>query len=448
MATAGITSSYERTSIPASHVVAVVIGNGLEFYDFLCFATFAVYIGRTFFPFHSGYLSLLSSLVTFGVGFVTRPIGGIVLGSLGDRIGRKPAMLISFMLIGIGMLGLALTPSFAQIGIAAPILIVCFRLVQGFALGGEVGPTTAYMIEAAPRMRRGYYGSMQYTSQFTAVLVGACIGVILASSLNASELQDWGWRVAFLLGVIVVPFGIYIRRTLPESLHAADDAALSPDATAGSMTVRERLGPHAKVLVLSFILLANGTISTYVINYMTTFALTTLRLPATIAFGVTVVTAGVTVSLTPLSGILSDRFGRKPVMIFPSLAFLVLLLPLFWLMLRSPNALLIYGIMALIAALSALGLTPIIVAFTELMPRSVRSGAVSTVYAFAIAIFGGSAQAIVTWLLKVTGDAMAPAYYLMAASVLGLIAMFLMPESAPAKLDAAMPGLRTAAVNA
>jgi MHS family citrate/tricarballylate:H+ symporter-like MFS transporter len=140
-----------RSSVPASSVVAVFIGNGLEFYDFCSYGLFAVYIGKTFFPSSDRSLSLLLSLATFGIGFVFRPIGAIVLGTLGDRIGRKPAMLISFLLMGVGMLGLGLTPSYAQIGIAAPILAVVFRLIQGFALGGEVGPATAYMVEAAPR---------------------------------------------------------------------------------------------------------------------------------------------------------------------------------------------------------------------------------------------------------------------------------------------------------
>src|SRR5215469_6899694 len=222
-----MTVSPSRKAIPALHVLAIVIGNALEFYDFLSYAIFAVYIGKTFFPSHDPSANLILSLATFMVGFITRPIGGIVLGIFGDRAGRKPAMVVSFILIGIAMLGIALTPGYAQIGLAAPILLVCFRLVQGFALGGEVGPNTAWLIEAAPPEHRGFYGSMQYATQNAALLLASCVGLLLSTVLNAHDLESWGWRIAFLLGVIIVPFGILIRRRLPETLYAAEatDAA-------------------------------------------------------------------------------------------------------------------------------------------------------------------------------------------------------------------------------
>src|SRR5947209_16898451 len=206
----GMTVSPPRKSIPVLHVLAIVLGNGLEFYDFLSYAIFAVYIGKSFFPSHDPSANLIFTLATFAVGFVTRPVGGIVLGTLGDRLGRKPAMIVSFILIAIGMLGIALTPGYAQIGIVAPILLVCFRLVQGFALGGEVGPNTAWLIEAAPEERRGFYGSMQYATQNAALLLASCVGLLLSTLLNAHDLQSWGWRIAFLLGVVIVPFGILI----------------------------------------------------------------------------------------------------------------------------------------------------------------------------------------------------------------------------------------------
>jgi len=189
--------------IPAAHVAAVSIGNALEFYDFLTFSLFAVYIGEAFFPGANATDKLLASLATFWAGFLTRPIGAMVLGPLGDRIGRKPTMLISFVLIGVGMLGLALTPTYAHIGIAAPVLAVAFRLVQGFALGGNVGPTTAYMLEAAPPRRRGFYTSFQYTSQGVAVFASALMGWALARLLNPHDLAAWGWRLAFFAGVLI-----------------------------------------------------------------------------------------------------------------------------------------------------------------------------------------------------------------------------------------------------
>src|SRR6476660_7425925 len=210
-----------RSSIPARYVAAVVAGNALEFYDFLTYAFFAVYIGRAFFPSSTPAGSLLASLATFGVGFVTRPIGSIVIGRMGDRVGRKPAMVLTFALMGVAITGLALTPPHSMIGVAAPILVIFFRMLQGFALGGEVGPTTAFLMEAAPPERRGFYTAFQSWTQHLAVLISGLVGYALANILNERQLQDYGWRIAFLIGSVIVPFGLMVRRNLPETLHTA-----------------------------------------------------------------------------------------------------------------------------------------------------------------------------------------------------------------------------------
>ena len=185
---------------------AVVAGNALEFYDFLTFSFFAVQIGKAFFPVADDTIRLLAALATFGVGFATRPLGGLLIGPLADRLGRKPAMLFCFALMGASIAGLALTPSYARIGIAAPILAVLFRLLQGLALGGEVGPTTAFLLEAAPVEKRGLYVSLQHGTQQVATLLSGLVGLTLANLLPDAALSDWGWRVAMLIGVMVVPF--------------------------------------------------------------------------------------------------------------------------------------------------------------------------------------------------------------------------------------------------
>jgi MFS family permease len=420
--------------VPLSHVIAVFIGNGLEFYNFLSYALFSVYIGKAFFPTHDASLSTLISLATFGVGFITRPLGAIVLGSLGDRIGRKPAMLISFVLMGLGMLGLAVTPTYATIGIAAPLLVIVFRLVQGFALGGEVGPTTAYMIEAAPAHRRGLYGSMQYTTQDASSLVAALIAVGLSALLTAQQMQDWGWRITFLMGVLIVPFGLYMRNRLPETMHAADDAALAPDATLGTLTRRQRLRPYLRAIVCGLALLASGTVGSYVLTYMTTYSLQTLRMPAGVAFGVTVVTSAFAVVFEPVSGALSDRFGRKPIVLLGYGLTLVSVIPIFWAINRFPSALSLYGGMAWMAAMFAIATPPVIIGLTEALPKRVRSGTVATIYALAISVFGGTTQFAINGLIRLTHNPLAPAWYWLFALAVGMAAALALHESAPAKI--------------
>jgi MFS family permease len=379
----------------------------------------------------------LLSLATFGIGFVFRPIGGIVLGTLGDRIGRKPAMLLSFALMGVGMLGIALTPSYARIGIAAPILAVVFRLIQGFALGGEVGPATAYMVEAAPLERRGLYGSMQFLTQDAGTLLAALVGLALSSTLSPENLQDWGWRIAFLIGVIIVPFGVFMRNRLAETLDVDDDGARAPAATRGAaLALRARIGPYLAIIAFGLVLFSCSSVGAYVLDYMTTYALNTLHLPANVAFSVLVVTSTCLMLFRPVSGLHSDHYGRKRIIVSGYMLMLVLVLPSFWIINHYPSAMVVYCMMGLIAVLFGIAIPPIIVALTEALPKTIRSGVVATTYAFAVSVFGGSTQFVITWLIRLTGDPLAPAWYWMGAIVLGLTAAALMPETAPVKRNA------------
>jgi MFS family permease len=200
-------------------VVAAVLGNALEFYDFAAYAFFAVYIGQAFFPASTPFASLLLSLGAFGVGFVFRPLGGVLIGAFADSAGRRPAMLLTIVLITTGTVGLALTPSYSSIGLAAPVIVVLCRLVQGLAIGGEVGPASAFLIEIAPNDRRGLYGSWQLASQGLAALAAGTIGLVLSLLLDKADLAAWGWRVPFLLSLMLVPVGLYLRRMMPETLE-------------------------------------------------------------------------------------------------------------------------------------------------------------------------------------------------------------------------------------
>src|ERR1700759_2179251 len=212
------TATPDTPPVIGRSTLAVTLGNMLEFYDFITYSFFAVQIGHTFFPANSQFGSLMLSLATFGVGFVTRPIGGIVIGHYSDRAGRRPAMMLSFTMMGTAIIVLALTPSYETIGIAAPVIAILARMVQGFSLGGEVGPTTAYLMESAPAGPRGLAVSWQPASQEIAATAGALVGVILSKALTDAELQSYGWRIAFLLGAACLPFGLYLRSSLPETV--------------------------------------------------------------------------------------------------------------------------------------------------------------------------------------------------------------------------------------
>jgi MFS family permease len=426
--------------VPLRFVLAVFVGNGLAFYDFVTFSYFSVYIGRTFFPSHDPTASLLASLATFWLGFLTRPVGAVVLGSMGDRKGRKPAMLLTFLLLGVSITGIALTPSYAAIGVAAPVLVILFRLLQGFALGGEVGPTTAFMAESVPPKRRGLYISMQYATQDCAGLLAGLIGVGLASVLSDAELGQWGWRAALLIGASIVPFGLWLRSHLPETLEPAAPRPRARRPFAERLRgFADQVRPLRTVIVLGVLMLTAGTIGSYTLGYLTTYALSTLKLSAAVAFGFTVINSAFSIVTEVSSGWLADRFGRKPVMIVPGLLLLVSIFPFFWVMGHVHDNWGLYGAEAVVVTFAGLSSVPVIVAITELVPAAVRSGAVAMIYAAAISVFGGSTQFVITKLIAVTGDPFAPAWYWSGAMAIGLVAMALIPESAPVKEKNPLP---------
>jgi MFS family permease len=409
--------------LPLRRVLAVTIGNALEFYDFLTFAYFAIQIGHTFFPESQTSHGLLFSLASFAVGFVARPLGSIVIGRYADRVGRRPAMLWSFGMMGGGIIGLALIPSYAQIGIAAPMLLVIFRLLQGFALGGEVGPSTAYLVEAAPPHRRGLYCSLQVATQNVAGLAAGIVGFALSGLLSPSQLDAWGWRLAFLIGAAVVPVGLYIRRRLPETLQSSDRTSVPP----AQARARRRL------IIFGLMMIAAGTTSSYVIDYINTYVQDTLKLGTQLAFGASIVEGLFDTCAAPIGGLLSDRFGRKPVMLSGVGLLLVFVVPCFVAMSTWRSVPTVYAATALLSGLAGMMVASLLVTIAESLPQSVRSTVFGTLYALSVAVFGGFAQFNIKWLIDLTGNPVAPAWYLSAALVLGGAAMIMVPESAPCK---------------
>ena len=406
------------------HVAAVTLGNALEFYDFLTYAFFAIQIGHAFFPATSSYASLMLSLATFGAGFATRPLGAIVIGAYADRVGRKPAMLLCFVLIGSSILAMALIPSYDTIGIAAPILAVVARMVQGFSLGGEIGSSTAYLAEAARPERRGAVVALQGVSQSAATLVASVIGVALTAILPGDQVDAYGWRVAFLIGGAAVPFGLWLRASLPETLHVPGAA---PEPVSRLALARK----HWRVLGLGLAVISGGTIATYILVYVVTYAQATLHMSERAAF---VAEAGINVSQIAgalLGGWLSDHRGRRPVSGWSNFARLALVVPVFvWIQeTRSPAAL-VAGT-AVLGLLQAMFVASFYAAFSESLPREIRSTGFGTVYSASVAVFGGTTQLVVTWLIHITGSALAPAWYKLGAAVAIQVALFLLPESAP-----------------
>ncbi|MBO4228086.1 MFS transporter [Bradyrhizobium neotropicale] len=405
-------------------VLGATIGNILEFYDFGTYSFFAIQIGEAFFPTSDSFASLMLSLATFGAGFVTRPIGAIVLGSYSDRVGRRPAMTASFAMMSAAILVLAVTPSYETIGIAAPLLAIFARLVQGFALGGEVGPTTAYLMEAAPAQARGLAVSFQPASQQVAATAGALVGEILSLTMTTEALNAYGWRIALLLGAGMLPFGLWLRSALSETLQRPEASALLVQTVRRSPAAR-------RIMSLGFVILASCTIITYVTQYMTTYALNTLQVSAPLAFATTLISNTVGIAAALLGGWLADLAGRRHIMIWPQIAALLMTYPVFLWITESRSA---SALLAGLGALTLIGTIPysaFYVSMAEGLPKNIRGGAFATIYAFAIAIFGGTAQVVVTWLIHATGNALAPAWYMLVASAAGLCAMLMMPETAP-----------------
>ncbi|WP_321912268.1 MULTISPECIES: MFS transporter [unclassified Paraburkholderia] len=417
------------TASAASHrgsrtrtIIATSAGNALEMFDFTVFSYFAALIAKAFFPVDSGAGSMLLALATFGVGFVMRPLGGVLIGGYADRKGRKAALTLTIALMMAGTALIALTPTYAQIGVAAPIAVVAGRLLQGLSAGGEIGTATAFLMESGPLSRRGFMVSFQMMSQGVAALLGALSGALLSAVLPPDALEAWGWRLPFLFGLLVGPVGLYIRRHLDET-HTPEPKTQS--------AVRELLAGYKSRLLLGVLMIVGPTSMLYImVFYMPGYAVRALHLPVATSF-LAGCASGLTMTLAALlAGLcIIDRLPRrKPLVFVTTLLSLLCVYPSFRVLLSSPSIPVLIAIVTVVMGLATLGTSSFFLLIMEAFPQRVRATALAVIYSVGVTVFGGFAQFNVTWLLQHTGDAMSPAWYLLAAGTVSLVAIASFPE--------------------
>jgi MHS family proline/betaine transporter-like MFS transporter len=402
-------------------IVATSLGNALEWFDISVYAYFAVYISEAFFPANDPTTSLLLTFGSFGLSFLARPIGGVMLGAYADRHGRKASLLVSITMMTFGTLTVALMPTFGSIGLLAPLLVILARLVQGFSAGGEFGSSTAFLVEHMPG-RRGFVASWQFASQGLSSLLGSGCGALLTSTMDGADLQSWGWRIPFFFGVLIGPIGLYIRSRIED--------ATAPPAAKHDAVVRTVFREQKLRVVLAIGALAVSTAVNYLIVYMPTYVVKTLHLSPTIGFTAAFAAAIAAIVLNPIAGMISDRIGRTTHLIFVGVVMLFSIFPLFLLLTRQAAASVILIAVLLLGSLKALYLGPLAALMSELFPPATRATGLGLSYNIGVTVFGGMGPVTMTWLgsFALIGN-LAPGYYLTTICVLSLAALIAIRRS-------------------
>jgi len=406
---------------------AVVIGNALDWYDFALYGYLAVTIGTLFFPAESSWTSLLSSLAAFGSAYIVRPLGGIILAQLADQWGRRNTLILVIALMTLGTALITFAPSYGSIGVAAPVIVVLSRLLQGFSAGGEFASATAFLIEAAPPARRGLYGAWQLAGQGMAILLSGLAGSLMARVLTPLQFMAWGWRVPFLLGLVIGPLGYYLRLRLKESPVFLDERARR--RAARSPLVELVLAYKYRVL-LGFGLVIGGSAALYVLFvFMPTYAIRVLGLDLSAAF-IAPVVAGLTVGVfCPILGLVSDKIGRKGLLVISMAGLLVAPYPCFLWLQHGHSVWHLAAVELAFGVIFSFSGGPFNAALGELFPMRLRASGLGVAYNFAVALFGGLAPLVVAWLIMRTQDPLAPTYYVAACAIVGLAAALAWPSS-------------------
>ncbi|MFL9865800.1 MFS transporter [Paraburkholderia fungorum] len=409
-------------------VFRVVSGNFLEMYDFTVYAYYAGAIAHTFFPADNEFVSLLLALSVFGAGFLMRPIGALVLGAYIDRHGRRKGLILSLGLMAVGTACVAFVPGYATIGIAAPVIVLIGRLLQGFSAGVELGGVSVYLAEIAPPGKRGFFCSWQSGSQQVAVIFAASLGVLLNQLLPASAVSAWGWRIPFLIGCLIVPFLLLIRRTLRET-----DEFAARKHHPGFGEIMKSMRDNAGLIVTGMGLVVMTTASFYLITtYTPTFGKTVLHLSAIDSLVVTVCVGVSNLFWLPISGAVSDRVGRRPILLLFTVLTMATSYPAMRWLVAAPSFERLLLVELWFSVLYAWYNGAMVVALTELMPAHVRTTGFSMAYSLATLV-GGFTPAVSTSLIHFTGDKAAPGAWMGMAGLCGAVATLLLYRSRQAR---------------
>ncbi|WP_457639938.1 MFS transporter [Persephonella sp.] len=406
---------------------AGMIGNVLEWYDFVVYGFLAVIIGELFFPSDDPMVSLLKSFGVFAVGFVMRPVGAVLFGYIGDRYGRKKALTISIVMMAVSTTAIGLLPTYAQIGILAPTLLVVLKLLQGLSVGGEYTTSVSFIVEHAPENRRGLFGSVGILGAVVGILLGSASGAVITKILPEDDLYSWGWRVLFFTGILLGLVGYYIRRNIDESPKFME---LEYEGMVDKQPVVDVFRKAFKEFVKTFSLstfqaVGFYTIFVYIANHLSVF----VKMPKATALTINTISMVVLAVLIPFFGWLSDKIGRKPIILFSTGFTVAASYPLFkYISSGSVNDALIGQIVFAVIVAGFMAILP--TTLVEIFPTNIRNSGYSIGYNLPFAIFGGTAPLIATYLIKITGDINAPAFYLIFAAVVAFTAGITLKETA------------------
>ncbi|PYU84179.1 MAG: citrate-proton symporter [Acidobacteria bacterium] len=408
-------------------VIRVSSGNFLEMYDFMVFGYYAAAIGRAFFPNGNPFASLMLSLMTFGAGFLMRPVGALVLGAYTDKHGRRAGLLLTLSLMSVGIFTIACTPRYATIGLLAPLLVVVGRLLQGFSAGMELGGVSVYLSEIATPGHKGFYVSWQSGSQQVAVMFAASIGVALNSWLPPEKMKEWGWRVPLLLGCAIVPFLFRLRKSLAET----DEFAARKHHPTSSEILRS-LAQNWRIVLVGTFMVTMTTVSFYMITaYTPTFGSSELHLTSMDSLIVTLFVGASNLFWLPIMGALSDRIGRRPLLFGCTVLMLITAYPAMLWLVHEPSFGRLLAVELWFSFIYGSYNGAMVVFLAEIMPIEVRTSGFALAYSLATAIFGGFTPALSTYLIHVSGNRAIPGVWLSFAAACGLAATFFASPSSP-----------------